>query len=527
MSPRERLGEYKPLLYTTTVRNPERIKYFLVLLKEFEGQTLTDELATKIIGRFIQYGLYQPRNCTNTIRAKWAREEGPVLLTEEEVQWMLENNPQRHKEAGFSYGWPSRFDTYCKIMKRLGLAYYEPQAPIFISDLGRRLANVLTLEVKDKIITWQVTHPEYEQEVFLQVFARDQRNNPFIKELNDNIPLILLLQTIEKINADPELSNCGISYKELPLLIFWKDNNAEALYQRIKQLRSGYGVNPSAEVIEEICVNEILGSFKKFKLYSIVQEYPDEFVRKMRMTGLISFRGAGRYIDINHNEQGKIDYILSHYSDYQKYTSARAYFDYLSAIDLNLFSQVSVTTSVTDKERLLKQWTETYSLKKVTEELMVLNARSRSQDNVLKFLDAPVRLEFLTALAIKLRFPNVRVLPNYPCDDEGLPTSTAGGGKADIECLEGNRGITVEVTMTEGRTQTIAEVWPIARHLEEYQQVCPNAQCIFVAPSIFTDSREQIDFVKFKHKRIIRPYSIEGFVSFLNTGAQTFYDTAQ
>lgn len=46
-------------------------------------------------------------------------------------------------------------------------------------------------------------------------------------------------------------------------------------------------------MIEDICVNEILGGFKKFDLDSIVSEYPDEFVRKMRMTGLISFRGGG------------------------------------------------------------------------------------------------------------------------------------------------------------------------------------------------------------------------------------------
>ena len=382
------------------------------------------------------------------------------------------------------------------------------------------------MEINDGIVTWQVEHPEFEQEVFLQVFARDQRNNPFIKELNNNIPLILLLQTIQKINADPDLSDCGISYKELPLLIFWKDNNAEALYQRIKQLRREYGANPSPEVIEDICVNEILGSFKRFKLYSIVQEYPDEFVRKMRMTGLISFRGGGRYIDINHNEQGKIDYILANYANYQKYTSARAYFDYLSTIDSNLFSQAAAVTTVTDKERLLAQWTRAYPLDRVINELLILRTRNRSQDQILRFLPNPVRLEFLTALAIKLRFPNSRVLPNYPCDDEGLPTSTAGGGKCDIECIEEDKATTVEVTMAEGRTQTITEIWPIGRHLEEYQENHPNAQCVFVAPSIFVDSYRQIRFLRIDENKIIRPYSIDEFVSFLGAETSTLYDSA-
>lgn len=525
MCPRERAGEYKPLLYTTTARNPERLKFFLVILKEFEGQTLTDTLATQIMGRFIQFGLVQPMKRTDAIKAKWPRgEQVAALLTDKEVQWMLENNPQDHKEAGFSKGWPSRFDTYCKILKRLGLAYYEPNAPIFISALGNHLADVLNLEINEDTISWRVEHPEYEQDVFLQAFAREQRSNPFVKELNDNIPLILLLQTIQKINADSELSGCGISYKEIPLLLFWKDNNAEELYQRIKQLRTEHGANPSAEVIEDICVNEILkSSFKKFKLHSIVQEYPDEFVRKMRMTGLISFRGAGRYIDINRNEQGKIDYILANYASYQKYTSARDYFNYLSTIDTNLFSQTTVTATVTDKEQLLVKWTSEFSLQRVTDELLVLCAKTHSQDQILKFLSAPVRLEFLTALAIKLRFPNVHVLPNYRCDDEGLPTSTAGGNQADIECQEGNNGITVEVTMEEGRSQTVMEIWPIARHLTDYQKTYPNAQCVFVAPSIFADSQKQIDFVKFQDHQVIRPYSIDAFVEFLKVENQQLY----
>ena len=86
-----------------------------------------------------------------------------------------------------------------------------------------------------------------------------------MRVLNENIPLILLLETIKKLNADPELNNAGISRKELPLLIFWKDNNAETLYQRIKELRSDYRYNPSDEVIIEICTEEILPNFKKFK----------------------------------------------------------------------------------------------------------------------------------------------------------------------------------------------------------------------------------------------------------------------
>ena len=35
--------EYKPLLYTTTIRNPERYKDFMHILKRFNGKILNDK----------------------------------------------------------------------------------------------------------------------------------------------------------------------------------------------------------------------------------------------------------------------------------------------------------------------------------------------------------------------------------------------------------------------------------------------------------------------------------------------------
>jgi len=49
---------------------------------------------------------------------------------------------------------------------------------------------------------------------------------------------------------------------------------------------------------------------------------------------------------------------------------------------------------------------------------MILAQKKLSKDDLLKYLANPVRLEFLTSLAVKSRFPNVKVIPNYPCDDE-------------------------------------------------------------------------------------------------------------
>jgi hypothetical protein len=522
--------EYKPLLYTTTMRNPGRLKFMLYVLNKFDGQILNDELATKICGETIRYGLYRPMKKLLSVQNKWVSSDqgefSEYLLTDEEVDLMLQNNPQSHKEAGFAKGWPSRFATIYDLTKELGLAYFWPEEPIVISPLAHHLLKTFEVEIESDsgFISCEITHPEYEQQVFMQAMAKSQRMNPFVRVLNDNIPLILLLETIQKLNADPRQNGCGMSRRELPLLIFWKDNDSQSLYQRIVGLRKEYGYNPSDEVICDICLKEIMeDSFKDFKVKSIVDEYPDEFIRKMRMTGLFSLRGAGRFIDINKNETEKVDYILSHYSRYHHFDDERAYFDYMAELDTNLIKIISHQPSTTTSEKLLDNWLSVYNWNIIKKELTNIASKKSSTDNVLKLLAAPTRLEFLTALAIRCRMPAVRVVPNYSCDDEGLPTSTAGGNKGDIECYEQQNGVLVEVTMALGRTQTMMEVWPIERHLTDFQKN-RNAQCIFVAPKIYEDSRRQIQYILYdsQGRKKIRPYDIEQLMEYLETNSSLF-----
>ena len=531
--------EYKPLLYTTTMRNPGRLKYMLYVLERFEGQILDDDLATKICGETIRYGLFRPtKRIPEAVKNKWNTtakgEFSDYALTDKEVESVLYNNDSNHwsdikghKEAGFAKGWPSRFATIFDLTKELGLAWYTPGEEIVISSLAHHLLKSIQVNVNegDGFVNCDVVHPEYEQQVFLQAFAKSQRHNPFVRVLNDNVPLILLLQTIKKLNADPTQNGCGIFRRELPLLIFWKDNDADALYKRIIKLRKEYRYEASDEVIIDICLEEIMnGSFKEFDNKSIMIDYPDEFIRKMRMTGLFSLRGAGRFLDINKNESTTVDYVLKQYSTYSHYSDEREYFSYMAELDTNLIKESVQPVSVSNSEKLLDEWLAVYSWNVIKKELSNLSTHKGSSDNVLKLLNAPSRLEFLTALAIKSKMPAVRVVPNYSCDDTGLPTSTAGGNKGDIECYEKQNGVLVEVTMATGRSQTVMEVWPIERHLEEFQRE-RKAQCIFVAPSIYSDSMRQIQFIASDSngQKIIRALAINDLIVFLEH-TRSLYD---
>lgn len=534
--------QYKPLLYTTTMRNPGRLKYMLYVLNKFEGRILDDNLATAICGETIRLGLFRPtKRIPESVITKWSKTSRGVFsdfaLSNKEVELVLFNNdPNKwadikgHQEAGFSRGWPSRFATIFDLTKELGLAWFTPGEPIIISSLAHHLLKSIHVEVneKDGFVSCEITHPEYEQQVFLQALAKSQRKNPFVRVLNDNVPLILLLQTIRKLNADPGQNGCGILRRELPLLIFWKDNDADALYRRIVELRRKHRYDASDEVIIDICLDEIMeGRFKEFDPKSIMVDYPDEFIRKMRMTGLFSLRGAGRFLDINKNENATVDYVLEKYTSYSHFTDEREYFDYMAELDNNLIQICSQPVAINNSEKLLDEWLVVYSWNVIKKELSNLSVHKNSSDNVLRLLNAPSRLEFLTALAIKSKMPDVRVVPNYCCDDTGLPTSTAGGNKGDIECFEQQNGILVEVTMSTGRTQTMMEVWPIERHLDDFQKTI-QAQCIFVAPSIYADSERQIQFIKFdsKGEKVIRPYDIEHLVLYLENNPKLF-DQAQ
>ena len=57
-----------------------------------------------------------------------------------------------------------------------------------------------------------------------------------------------------------------------------------------------------------------------------------------------------------------------------------------------------------------------------------------SRNPVLRIIDKPTRLEFLTSIALKQHFVGLTVQPNYHVDDEGLPQSL-------FLLLEFNRGL--------------------------------------------------------------------------------------
>jgi hypothetical protein len=506
-----RKKEYKPLLLTTTVRNPQRYKQLLNVLLSYNGKKLTTNIIDKVVFDLISKKVYKPVYINHVKRLKDQLADESTPFSEADTNEIIANSPQRHKEAGFDKGWPSRFDTWYKMAKELGFVYYEMNQPIEFSEAGNRLVRSI--------------EPEFahlENQVFLNAHVKYQRDNPFRCVLNTTKPLILLLQTIQELKQVYGNDSAGISRIEIPLLLCWRDNDFKALATLIQHIRAAYGFTPSEDIIFEHCKKMLnvppINGEKRFKKSTIAQELPDDFIRKMRVTGLISIRGNGRFIDFNNLEMKKIEYCLEHYAALSaEFETGRKYFDYMKEIDTNLVSiEPEAITTVTERDRHFQKWVKEFSLDTLKSELLVVcNPHGNCKNEVLKYISEPVRFEFLAALALAKAYPGLNVQANYVIDDEGLPTAFAPGCGADIICYDNFGSILIEVTLRTGTQQNIREMPAIQRHLEETIKTTPGSFSVMVCPRVHIDTVNYSNWLRDTKNLMVVVLDIKTFIKSL------------
>lgn len=506
---KERKKEFKPLSFSTTMRNPARIVAFLNCILPYEGQILTNAIIDQVAIELIRKKLYVP-NIVSKIPEWEAILRSDEDFNTETALKIKELSPQKHKEAGFDKGWPSRFDTWYKLPMEFGFIYYEIGMPIKFSTTGHMLIDA---------INETPANDEKIQKVFLNAMMKYQTNNPFRKNANDNVPLPLLLRVIKLLKEDKEENNAGVFRSELSLIICWPNNDAEQLYRAIKELRKQYRFTYGDEVIYEKSL-ALLGAGEdkknRFKIEQITGEAVDEFIRKMRITGVVSLRGNGRFLDFNTFEIDKINYILQTYSTYPTFENKENYFKYMGTIDSTILTVQQIESSTIDDIRnsTLEAWTMNYTKDEIINELYVACGKGESKNAVLKIIDKPTRFEFLTSIALKQHFSDIMVKPNYHVDDEGLPTFTASGGLADIECFDTDNNPLVEVTLMTARTQATNEMPAITRHLLEAIKKYPDKKVfsMLIAPTIHADTKYMADFSKYQYKVDVLTYAIADFV---------------
>ena len=502
-------SEKKPLAFSTTMRNPERIAGFLNCILPYEKKVLTNDIIYEVIANLIKNKLYKPTRLTEKERNVYKDDD--LKFTDEEAKDIIKNNPQMHGEKGFDYGWPSRFDTMYKLPMELGFLRYAMNKAIEISETGHMLICAYNSNPVDNI---KISN------VMLNSMVKYHTNNPFRRNLNANVPLVLLLKILKKLKDDKSENGAGIYRQELPLLICWPNDDENILYDFIKNIRKLYKYNYSNEYIYNICLS-LLGADEtkknRFKMSQICDECVDEYIRKMRSTGIISLRGNGRFIDFNTFESNKIDYILSNYTEVKSFSNENEYYDYVSTIDASILRVVNKNIRFDIKESVrtkkLKELASVYSKEQIFNELELVCKKSETKDLLFKYINAPTRLEFLTSISLLQNYETIDIKPNYAVDDEGLPTFTAGGDRPDIECYDENCDTFFEVTLMCGRQDQVNnEIIPIRRHLIEHKKIRKESFSVLVAPVIHADTIQSAEWYKHKDNIDILTYNIEEFI---------------
>lgn len=499
----------KPLSFSTTIRNPERIPSFLKCILPYEGKVLTSKIIHEIVKNVIREKEYTPVCVSRRPDLKAVFKDEDRTYDEKQLEIIIEMSPQNHKEAGFEAGWDSRFDTWYKMIKEFGFIKYEMGEPIVITQTGHMLVDAyMEKPSNDRKI----------QLVYLNALMKYQTNNPLRKNLNENAPLPLLLRVIKYFHDDSEENDAGLARHELPILICWGNNDAYEVYQYIKEIRKEVGFACSDEYIYERCLEILKSDNRKYlKIEKICHEAVDEYIRKMRMTGLLSLRGNGRFLDINSFEKELAEYVMNNYMNYPKFKSSNDYIDYMGVVDKQILQiEVHLTTDFSDiRKKTLYRYAAEMSKENVKKELQIVCDKKESKDNILKYINAPTRLEFLTSIALVQSYEGLDVNPNYAVDDEGLPTYTASGGVADIECYDDDYDSYFEVTLMCGRAEQVNnEIIPISRHLREAKADRRlESFAVFIAPVIHSDTREAAEWQNMKYKVDILSFSVDEFLA--------------
>lgn len=554
----------KPISFDTTLRNPERIPQFISIISKYEGMIVDDELAILLESEIINSKIYEPTKDTMGSytyqyhgkfhfyaedQSKEAKEKVdlyyeqwkksvPGKLDISKIIYLLHNTITKHKEPNWKGGWESRLATQVGFLNELGIIRVIKGKKIIISDTGRLMIKNYSKGYQNE----DNYNPEYEQSAFLNAFAKYQINNPYRKNTISVNFFTLVLNVIKYL--DKEYGFTGITRQEISFIIAWNNNDYVTLSKIIYEFREKFGFNTPNEIVYKYVMNlmddstinneltpaseEFIEMKKKdYKSSKIMDETPDEIIRKLRLTMLVSLRGAGRFIDINSTQIKKINYILENYSMNRNFKNEDDYFEYMGKIDNNLLFEIESEESEEEKnikEKTIASWAlekdwEYY--KKQIEQI------KNTDDEILKYIKITARLEFLIAIIIKKALPSIKVIANYKADDQGIPFDTAPGGNlkiigSDIDVYEKEIHALIEPTMSTSKSfQCEHEITAIRNHLIDSANKDLKEKngykewfALFIAPIIHKEVGNQVHVEKQLANVDIYPWTCSDFVEF-------------
>jgi hypothetical protein len=543
---------------STTVRSPERLRAFLVALQPLVGREWNRDSQKEyqkllIKNRLYGYGSQQfynglPPDVVATIN------DVDAEITDTLIDRIIEaKNYQDFSMRGRQSINP---------LTKFGFAFID-NGILKVTELGQKL----------------IASEKDSGDVFLKSFIKWQIPNPASNDYSDDgkydvVPFVAMLKLISEVNklwSDRGNKPVGISKREfclfVPTLINYRDISRYA--NEIVKLREAQKGKTKAD--RKAMRDSYRRSFAVSFLGSSVQkeidthlknlrDYGDNAIRYFRLTKFIRIRGNGFYIDLEPNRHTEIESLLEaafykpkvfiDKDEYLSYMSddsqprlpwqtkdklvgiASEVYDDVSGLQIALgLSVIGVKNTVEMSEAELNDYIG--ELRALRKELQEQDNHVKSQpvesitdyieqlENIFTAENRPLRLEYLSTMGLHALNDAKEIKPNYPVGDDNEPTSTAPGGMADIECYYDDFNMICEVTMLNGRDQWYNEGQPVMRHLRDFEATNQNAYCIFIAPTIHTDSAETF-WIANVHgykgsKQKIAPITINQFISILKT----------
>ena len=548
----------KPWSITTTLRNPERLRNFLIVLQQLEKSKwdLKNQKRYQIFliqSRVYGYGSRQFYNGLSQNQIDLINDTSKKISFKKAEEIF---NVKNYEDSAM------RGRQSINPLKKIGLVAIK-DGRVIITALGQ-------LFLKDdfdfgeiffrSFLKWQIPNPN----------NRDYPNNgdydikPFIGTLH-------LINTVNQKEISRGNEPKGISKKEfslfVPILVHYKNINAYA--KKIIDLRTKLSgkTKQKQRVIFKNYKKQLAGKFlnstnqeKISSLLNNLQDYGDNTIRYFRLTRYIYIRGGGFYIDLEPRRSVEINSLLDFDNAQSKsFKSKEEYLDYISDISQpqlpwetkekyieiieKLLNEIKIhettlrkkSVEIENYKKMQNSKLKNYIAKlreyrrllqdeedhKKSQNTKQVKSYIKDLENIFDFDDRPILLEKLSALCLHALNDALKIQPNYPVGDDNEPTFTAPANTPDIECFYESFNAICEVTMLKSRDQWYNEGQPVMRHLRDFENKHSDktSYCLFIAPTLHRDTINTFwTAIKYEYEgrsQKIVPLSINHFILIL------------
>jgi len=525
---------------STTVRNPERLRNFLITLKEIEGYEWCKDTQIEFQIRLIKNRFYG-FNSTQFYSG----------LTQAQIDLIDDvKNSISYLDAKDILVTKNYVDSDMR-----GRNSFKP-----LEKIG--LASIVDKKIKITSLGEYLLSEDYDfGELFFKSFLKWQYPNPVDRDFKDRDvydvkPFILTLHLINEVNKLCKTKNInavGISKTEFEIfgqtLLNYTDLKSQArilvafrlALKKIKEHKA------KKEFIQNY-IEEFLADFTNIDNNNL-SDYADNTIRYFRLTRLIYIRGGGFYIDLEPRRMVEIKALLEVYDGSSDNFTKEKYIKYISDINLPILpwetkkeqkkisdaiiaeimlleTELEMQEDLSEKDvedlRICRKKLQNIKIKKELQQISKIDETIDALKNIRNLdLKPSIALEKYITMALSIINDAKDIRANSLVGDDNEFIFTAPANKPDIECYYDSFNSICEVTMLNGRDQWHNEGQPVMRHFRDFENSSDQDSnyCLFVAPKLHRDTINTFWFsLKYEYegtKQKMVPFTIEQIVEIL------------